>query len=632
MSTGVQLTGEILPLATAVPTFPVFEDIRGKGGYYAAVLDIPARNAILSTFRKEGMLVYVKKTKCIYALQPDLTTWSIIANVNLGAQATWFIDPQNTTGTASDQNDGLTSGTALLTVAEFEARCFPNGQAIVATVTAITITILASSALTAPILYLNYLNGFFGAATVVDITVNCSFSSAAAITLATVTPINATTNTRGRLTTAAGAFVNKERIRVTSGAALGSMCYSMGLTSATDTFITCPGKDVLTAVSYPAPGDTVVVDTLLVTLGRAELHTGALCRIKVNDAKVTRALLFGPDLNSFAGAGGAITLQGCQASSAGGDWIAPFGAQFVNCRVPATGKTAFTGVNLLYVNCVVQGQMNLGNGSHYLAGLFIDGASLVCGQSDNFTHPGMTAQCKVYVTTNLNNVGSIEAENGPSVVNLPAILLCPGTIMQNDSFATEMWGVSGGYAVGFQCLPLSWFYFSNNPGGSTLLSALMKIASTVNIRAGGTSGVDFAYSNNPIVMKTLSCGVVVSPDIALTTENYVNLTAQTAAIGATNLLVANGARKGTYRVRGYISPTVVGTAGNLTLNAIYTDESGATITKAVCSIDNTVLSGVGGSVEVECNGTTNIQYSLTGFTAGLTYNVRIGIEYDSNGP
>src|ERR1700743_3501414 len=42
------------------------------------VADIPARNAIASTFLKEGMLVYVQKTKCIYALESDLTTWTII--------------------------------------------------------------------------------------------------------------------------------------------------------------------------------------------------------------------------------------------------------------------------------------------------------------------------------------------------------------------------------------------------------------------------------------------------------------------------------------------------------------------------------------------------------------------------
>jgi hypothetical protein len=44
-----------------------------------------------------------------YGLITPLASWS---------QATWFIDPQNVTGTASDSNTGLTSGTALRTWAQ----------------------------------------------------------------------------------------------------------------------------------------------------------------------------------------------------------------------------------------------------------------------------------------------------------------------------------------------------------------------------------------------------------------------------------------------------------------------------------------------------------------------------------
>lgn len=627
---GVQISGEIVPFATAVPPYPVFQDVNGKGGYFAGVLDIPARNAILASFRKEGMLCYVAKTKCIYALQPDLVTWNIIANVNLGAQATWFIDPGNSSGTASDNNDGLTAGTALLTAREFMNRCFPGGQALVATVAAITITIVATAAQTVPILSLNIANGF-APSTIVDVTVNCQFSSGAAITLATVTQMNATTNTRGRLTTAAGAFVNKQRIRVTSGANAGAICYSMGLTSALDTFISCPAKDISASVTYPAPGDTVVLDTLLVTINRCDIQCGPLCRVKVNDAKVTRAILRGPDLATFAGAGGGITLQGCEAISAGGTWMAPFGAQYINCNVIATSKTSFWGNNVLYSNHVIHGVMSMGMGSHYTAGIWINAGNLICGSSDNFTHIGMTAMTKVYMTSNFSNTGALEAENGPGPngATFPAIFIGPGTIVQNDSFATELWGVSGGYAIGIQLTALAWMYFANDPGADAVLQTFLKITSTNNLNIGGQN---FAYSKNPIIFKTLSCGIVVQPITALTTENYVSLTAQVANIAATNMLVATGARKGTYRFRGYIAPTNVGAAGNLVLNAIYTDESGTLQTTPVCTINNAVLAGVGGSIEVESNGATAIQYSVTGFTAGLIYNLRVAVEYDSNGP
>lgn len=626
---GVQISGEIVPFATAVPAYPVFQDVNGKGGYYAGVADIPGRDAILASFRKEGMLVYVAKTKCIYALLPDLTNWIIIANVNLGAQAVWYIDPGNSSGTASDNNDGLTAATALLTGREFCSRCFPGGQQLVVTVAAVNINILATSAQTIPMMFMNFANGLSTLA-LVDVFINCGISSSAAITLATVTQINATTNTRGRLTTAAGTFVNKERIRVTSGAALGAVCYSMGLTSALDTFITCPGKDVSTTVSYPAPGDTVVVDTLLVTINRLEIQTGVFTRATVTDAKVVKAVLRASDQGQYAGAGNGITMKGCQPSSTGGIWAALSGACYLNCRIPATGRTSFFGSNVLFVNHVVQGIMTLGNGSFYTAGLFIDSGNVLVGQGDNFTHPGMTALTKLYVTTNFGNVGAIEAENGPGpLAASAAIQIDAGAIVQNDSFATEMWGVSGGYPIAFQILPLGWLYFSNNPIGGVILSTFMKIAATVAMKIGG---VNYAYSNSPVVMRSLSCGIVVDPSSAITTENYVNLTGQVAAIGATALLTANLAVKGTFRFRGYIAPTVAGAAGNLVLNAIYTDESGTLQTTPVCTINNAVLAGAGGSLELECNGTTAISYSLTGYSAGLTYNVRISLEYDSNGP
>lgn len=66
---GVEITGLIEPLNGG--SFPVFEDINGKGGA-RSVADITARNAIASNFRKLGMQV---------TTQSDSVTWELIGGI-----------------------------------------------------------------------------------------------------------------------------------------------------------------------------------------------------------------------------------------------------------------------------------------------------------------------------------------------------------------------------------------------------------------------------------------------------------------------------------------------------------------------------------------------------------------------
>lgn len=631
---GVGVSGLIANLPSTITPYPTQDPNLEKGGFRNDVATITARNLIPANFRTEGMQVYVRSTKCIYALLPDLVTWSApIANVNLGAQATWFINPDNSTGLASDQNDGLTATTPLLTMAEYSARCFPNGQRLFLKQATTSITILAATAQTIQTTFFNFGSDPSNPAIAAIVNITGSVTSTAAMTLNGVTQINAGTGVRGQLSTTGGAFTNDERIRVTSGTALGAICYSMGLASATNSFISLPCVDESTVVAWPAPGDTVVVDTLLQQINRFELHAGNEVRVRVKDLKITRAILMGVDLPVYTGSGSGILMQNCVATSAGGQWAAPFGASYINCRVARTSKTTFTGGANMFLNQNVQGVMGLGNGSHVLYGTWVNKGNVLCGMHDNFNHPGMGALCKVYLAAPIvaaNSYGAFEAENGPGPQGAGTAALCiyPGAIVQSDSFQCEMWGLTGGYAVGLEITALGWLMFGADPNINAI--SFIKIAATVAMRI---CGIDFAQSPNPIVFKSLAGGIVIQPQPnTAETETYLNRTGLTAAVGVTQLFAANIARKGTYRVFGYIAPTVAGAAGNLTLNAVYTDESGATITQPVCSINNTVLSGAGGAVEIECNGTTAISYSITGFSAGLTYNVRVGVVYDGAGP
>lgn len=625
---GVGVSGLIANLPGTITPYPTQDPSLELGGFRSDVATVADRNLIPANFRKEGMEAYVRSTKCIYALQSDLTTWKIIGNVNLGAQAAWFINPDNSTGLASDSNDGLTALTPILTWQEFQGRCFPNAARLMLKQNT-AITVLAATAQTLPNVFMNFGSEPPNGALIV--TVVFSITSSAAITLSAVTKANCVTDVRAQLSTAAGTFVNQERIRVTSGVALGAVCYSMGLNGGpTSTYICNPGIDETTTSTYPAIGDTVVVDTLLFQIGRLEVWAGALIRVLISDVKVTRAYLYGVDLAPYTGAGGGIFMKGCVATSTGGQWVAPFGATYINCRVPSTGKTGFSGQAQLFVNQTVQGLMAFGWGTAVVYGLWVSNGNVYFGATDNFTHGGMSASPKVWIAPPAiisPSPGAVQVENGPGIVGagVPALSFFPGSIVQSDSFQAQMWGVSGGYPVAFRFSALAWLWFSADPDISAPLT-FMKIAATVAIRA---SNVDLPYSANPAVFKTLGCGIVL--DGGPLTENYVNRTALVAAVGVTSLLAALNARKGTFRAWGYLAPTVAGAAGNLTLNAVYTDESGATITQPICSINNTVLSGAGGSIEIECNGTTAISYSITGYTAGLTYNVRVALQYDGAG-
>lgn len=73
---GVGLTGEIVPLNGA--SFPVFEDISGKGGYQA-VPNVAARDAIPANFRKISMLVGLQDTGVVYKLDGGVTNadWAV---------------------------------------------------------------------------------------------------------------------------------------------------------------------------------------------------------------------------------------------------------------------------------------------------------------------------------------------------------------------------------------------------------------------------------------------------------------------------------------------------------------------------------------------------------------------------
>ena len=119
------VSGQLVQNSTAVNTV----QSNDWDGGYKAVADIAARDAILLAGRVAGELAYVAATDELYILDPtgaDLTNtgWQLIAtNVSAGlasgpaapldpAVRQLYVDPVG----GADTNDGLTTGTALLTI------------------------------------------------------------------------------------------------------------------------------------------------------------------------------------------------------------------------------------------------------------------------------------------------------------------------------------------------------------------------------------------------------------------------------------------------------------------------------------------------------------------------------------
>lgn len=84
----VKITDLITPTAPE-DTFPTHDSVYGKGGY-REVDTLISRDAITTTRRKQGMLVYVIEDGTTYQLAANLTTWTVY-NPGGGAPEAWQI-------------------------------------------------------------------------------------------------------------------------------------------------------------------------------------------------------------------------------------------------------------------------------------------------------------------------------------------------------------------------------------------------------------------------------------------------------------------------------------------------------------------------------------------------------------
>ncbi len=426
------------------------------------------------------------------------------------SQTEWHIDIAN----GNNGNSGL-DGYPLQDLEELGRRIFPNGTRLMlsAAVPLVTIYIAAGT----------YTHGFFAAGAADDGAVNpnqyrlrivCAVSSSSPMLLSAAVNPSAPT-VRGEITTLAGSFSYKKRLRIASGASQGSVAYSTGLHSGPlNTYLSglvLPTNEGFHIFSGANIGDTVQEETPLVLIRRAEFNAGPEVRITIENASIIRATVNGVCSESPSGdAGGNVTFSACTASGGFSVWQCNAGgANMFGCNI--SNATVFQGFGWLFWGCVNQGLMGVANGSISSYGFTIDSGILITNVMFNFEFKSTAGASRFTAEQSYNGAGTIEVQNGGNAYGIGACInvLTGGEFVNAGRGATqgEIWGTSSPYAVGFYCAPGGHIYQAGvNSTGDQLLDYL-NIPSTINLRIGTT---DYAYSKNERPDPNHNCGLLAS--------------------------------------------------------------------------------------------------------------------------
>ena len=458
---GVGLTGKTVPLNGG--NFPVFEDINGQGGL-RTVADIATRDGLVTShalFLKEGMVVYVQSTQCYYGLNADLLTWSFLfPSPALAQQTTWYVD----IAAGNDNNTGKI-GSPLKTSEELCRRLFPNGQ--FATFPNANVTVnFAAGAYGALEIYADWTAStpVFGA----GLFINCAFTSSAPITLSAVTNTNAATLTRGQVTTASGSFTAKKRIRSTSGAHSGAICYSTGANGGASNHFVSEWFDYNTGLTCTiANGTTCAVDTLAVSFSNVVIHQKGNGYVEVDNAICTKGAECYGNVNS-----GFINFVGCELGS-------DLWGYFTVWQSRYTAVWSYT-AGFMYV---------FGSSFQAAGSLFFGHFSVRSGVSVDGT--GFTVSGSAFA----NILGAVEYENGAGT----AWALQAGS---RTAIGNKQWGASTNYAVGY-----------NLDSGAQVVvggtNASLAIPATQQIKM---TGQNKNYADVPTSFPSTGCIFTINPN------------------------------------------------------------------------------------------------------------------------
>lgn len=311
----------------------------------------------------------------------------------------------------------------------------------------------------------------------------------------------------------------------------------------------------------------------------------------------------------------------------------PLGLVFSQCKI--TGGASGSGA-LAYINCLISGVDKFQN-----AGTPTQGPGDLIFQNCTFND-----RLRITGGADVVFLGSTTCYSPARLIGEAVNLICEisgpladwsfwGLSSTSSSIAladathldlgfTTVWGSNaGGVNTSFELAPGAFVSVQ-----STNLPTISGATSDITI---GSRKVSFAQL--PVVCPQVPAGFYFEDSFVGSAGSDTYLTAQAANIGATNVFPSNP-RKGSYRFSGYASINTPGTAGIATLNAIFTDDSGVQRTVAVATTASIVAAnGQGGVIIIETNGTSPVQFSVTGIvTAGaLSYSVRVSCTPESSG-
>lgn len=407
-------------------------------------------------------------------------------------------------------------------------------------------------------------------------------------------------NTRGLVTFPASGYAVGEALYFTGGSSGSAMSWVHDLGTSSQDYV--PGFFAKDGTNdNPSGGNTVSHVTFDSTI-----------------ASVTVKLPVGYRLNILN-----LTIEGV-INNQGSD-----NAVLVNqCNITAidvgTGKVYFRNCTIISIGASVNfGQPNSLNGRAYENCVLTNGAFIE--NSMNFSFIGrITSHGNItLVNSNVRCVGGPGFQYDISIWGLSSISAAINLKRMStlDLSYFIIWGNNSGvnYSLSLDG-PNCWvLYDSNN------LPTITGGGSNWNIVSNRGS-----WANLPAVCSEVPAGIIRSDTAAGTAGANLNLLLQSANISVTNIF-ASTPRKGLYRISGYIQVTTAGTSGTPTLNATWTDASGVSQTKAICTLSGvTLAAGSGGVIEVWLPGSANMQYSVTGIvTAGsLKYSISLTAKLD----
>lgn len=246
--------------------------------------------------------------------------------------------------------------------------------------------------------------------------------------------------------------------------------------------------------------------------------------------------------------------------------------------------------------------------------VFILSGSTTCYGTTRMVCHGSTVVCRALNA--LEDLSFWDLASTPSALELTTTLF--------DANGCTIWGLISATTASIELFPGSLL--------SVLSTSPPKISGgTSDWKIGSRTG---SFAQLPVSSPVMPAAITYQDPSSGVAGANVYLTAQAANIGATSLFPTNP-RKGMYRVSAYAAVATVGTSGTITVNVIFTDDSAVlrTVAVVVMAAAISTLGGNGGSIDIETNGSSAVQYSVTGIvTPGtLAYTLRVTAELISSG-